>query len=65
MEEGRLASALPLARQALAHEAGLDQILHDPAHRAALHAQPPRELGSGDGLVRKQQIQDHLLVDRA
>ena len=46
-----LRAAAALALVALEHEARLEQLVHQPAHRAARHAHQARELGARDRLL--------------
>ena len=59
----RLAAALAFALLALEDLAGVEQVLHEPADRAAAHAHQPRQFGTRDRLARANEIERDLPVD--
>lgn len=59
----RLAAAFAVALGALEDLMTVEQVLHEPADRAAPHAHQPRQFGTGDRLARANEIQRNLPVD--
>ena len=61
----RLAAALGFALLALEDLFGVEQVLHEPADRAAPHAHQPRQFGARDRLAGAHEVERDLTVDLA